>query len=96
MKITPMSDRILLKWLEAEKITATWIYLPENANKERPYAYEVVSVWPWKEVNWKLVTIDLKPGDKIISWQYSWDDIEVWWIKYKILAADYVLAKIEE
>ena len=91
-----MSDRILLKWVEAEKVTKWGIYIPENANKERPYAYEVVAVWPWKEVDGKLIKIDLKPGDKIISWQYSWDDIEVDWVKYKILAADYVLAKIED
>lgn len=96
MNIIPMSDRVLLKWLEAEKVTATWIYIPESANKERPYAYEVVAVWPWKEVNWIIQKIDLKPGDKIISGQYSWDDIEVKWMKYKILAADYILAKIEE
>ncbi|EKE28832.1 MAG: 10 kDa chaperonin [uncultured bacterium (gcode 4)] len=96
MKIVPMSDRVLLKWLEAEKVTKGWIYIPENANKERPYAYEVVAVWPWKEVEWKMMKIDLKPGDKIISWQYSWDDIEIDWMKYKILSADYVLAKIEE
>lgn len=96
MKIVPMSDRILLKWLEAEKVTKSWIFIPENSQKDRPYAYEVVAVGPGKEKDWVLQKIDLKPGDKIISWQYSWDDIEVDGVKYKILAADYVLAKIEE
>lgn len=96
MKIIPMSDRILLKWVEAEKVTKSWIYIPESANKERPYAYEVVAVGPGKEVDGKLIKIDLKPGDKIISGQYSWDDIEVDWVKFKILASDYVLAKVED
>ena len=96
MKIQPMSDRVLIRGLEAEKITKSWIYIPENSQKERPYAYEVIAVWPGKEVDGKIVKIDLKPGDKVISWQYSWDDIEIDWQKMKIVAADYILAKIEE
>lgn len=96
MKIQPMSDRVLLKWLEAEKVTKSWIYIPENSQKERPYAYEVIAVWPGKEVDGKLVKIDLKVWDKVISGQYSWDDIEIDKIKYKIVWADYILAKIED
>lgn len=96
MKIQPMSDRVLLKWVEAEKVTKSWIYIPENVNKERPYAYEVIAVWPGKEVDGKIIKIDLKAWDKVISWQYSWDDIEIDGQKMKIVGADYILAKIEE
>jgi chaperonin GroES len=96
MRIQPMTDRVVLKWVEAEKVTKSWIYIPESANKERPYAYEVIAVWPGKEVDGKIIKIDLKPGDKVISGQYSWDDIEIDWQKMKIIWADYILAKIEE
>ncbi|MFB0964202.1 MAG: hypothetical protein QMC36_00580 [Patescibacteria group bacterium] len=41
-----------------------------------------------------LVTIDLKPGDKVLSGQYSGDEVEVDGVKYRIVAFDYVLAKI--
>ncbi|EKE26850.1 MAG: hypothetical protein ACD_4C00136G0010 [uncultured bacterium (gcode 4)] len=95
MKIQPLSDRVLLKWLEAENVTKSGIFIPENSNKERPYMYEVVAVWPGKEVEWKITKIDLNPGDKVISWQYSWDDIEIDKVKYKIVGADYILAKVE-
>jgi len=96
MKIHPMSDRVVLKWLEAEKVTKSWIYIPENSQKDRPYAYEVIAVGPGKEVDGKLVKIDLKVWDKVISWQYSWDDLEIDGKKLKIVWADYILAKIEE
>ncbi|EKD66682.1 MAG: 10 kDa chaperonin [uncultured bacterium (gcode 4)] len=95
MIIKPLSDRVLLKWLEAENITKSGIYIPENSNKDRPYMYEVIAVGPGKEVDWKLIKIELNPWDKVISWQYSGDDIEIDWKKFKIVAADYILAKME-
>ena len=95
MIIKPLSDRVLLKWLEAENITKSGIYIPENSNKDRPYMYEVIAVWPGKEVDGKHIKIELNPGDKVISWQYSWDDIEIDWKKFKIVWADYILAKME-
>ena len=45
-QITPLSDRVLLKPIEAEKVTASGIIIPDSPNKERPYIYEVVSVGP--------------------------------------------------
>ncbi len=95
MKITPLSDRVLLKWVEAEKITKSGIYIPESSNKERPFIYEVIAVWPGKEIDWKVQKIWLKSWDKVISGQYSGDDIEIDWEKFKIVAADYILWKIE-
>ncbi len=43
-KITPLSDRVLLKPIEQEKITASGIIIPDSPNKERPTLYEVLSV----------------------------------------------------
>lgn len=42
--IQPLADRVLLKAVEKDTITESGIYLPESANKERPYVYEVVAV----------------------------------------------------
>lgn len=43
-QITPLSDRVLLKPVEQDKVTASGIILPDSANKERPSLYEVISV----------------------------------------------------
>lgn len=94
-QITPLSDRVLLKPIEAEKVTASGIIIPDSPNKERPYIYEVVSVGPGKTgKNWELITIDLKKWDRVISGQYSGDDVKIGDIPYKIVAVEYILAKV--
>jgi chaperonin GroES len=93
--LTPLSDRVLLKPVEAEKVTASGIILPDSANKERPSLYEVISVGPGKtDKDGNLQKIDLQKGDRVISGQYSGDDVKVGDTTYKIVAAEYILAKI--
>lgn len=95
MHIQPLSDRVLLRGVEAETVTKSGIYLPENANKERPHIYEVVAIGPGKtDKDGNLLTIDLQVGDRVISGQYSGDEVEVDKMKYKIVGFDYILAKI--
>ena len=91
MNIKPLADRVLLKAVEKENITTSGIYIPEWANKERPYMYEVVAVWSGKE--WKEMSV--KVWDKVLSWQYSWDDVKVDGKEYKIVGIDYILAIVE-
>ncbi len=95
MQIQPLSDRVLLRGVEAEMVTKSGIYLPENANKERPHIYEVVAIGPGKkDKDGNMTTIDLKVGDQVISGQYSGDEVEVDKIKYKIIGYEYILAKV--
>lgn len=96
MRIQPLSDRVILRGVEPEKVTKSGIYIPETANKERPYIYEVVEVGPGKKVDGQIVPIDLKPGEKVVTTQYSGDDVELDGVKYKIVAAEYIVAKISE
>lgn len=96
-RIIPLSDRILLKPVEAEKMTASGIILPDSANKERPMMYEVLAVWPGKiDKNGNFITIDLTAGDRVISGQYSGDDVRAEDEMYKIVAYEYILAKISQ
>lgn len=92
MKIKPLSDRVVLKPLENETQTASGIYIPDWVNKERPFIYEVVEVWPWKDD--KPITV--KVWDKVLSWQYSWDNVKLDNIEYKIVGIEYILAVVEE
>ena len=96
MLIRPLSDRVLLKWVEAENVTKSGILLPITTQKDRPNMYEVVAVWPVKEdKNGKIITIDLKAGDLVLSGQYSGDEVVVDEVKYKIVSFEYILAKLE-
>lgn len=91
MNIKPLSDRVLLKAIEKENITSSGIYIPESSNKERPYIYEVIAVGPWKDDK----AMNVKIWDKVLSWQYSWDDVKVDWKEYKIVWIEYLLAIVE-
>jgi len=91
MAIKPLSDRVVLKALEKDNVTNSWIYIPESANKERPYIYEVVAVWPGK----KDIEMNVKTWDKVLVWQYSWDDVKYNDEEYKIVGIDYILAIVE-
>jgi len=42
--LIPLSDRVVLQAIEKENITNSGIYIPETANKEKPYIYEVIAV----------------------------------------------------
>ncbi|MDD5769576.1 MAG: co-chaperone GroES [Candidatus Gracilibacteria bacterium] len=91
MNIKPLADRVLLKAVEKENITTSGIYIPEGNNKERPYIYEVVAVGPGKDGK----TMSVKIGDKVLSGQYSGDDVKVDGKEFKIVGIEYVLAIVE-
>jgi chaperonin GroES len=94
-RITPLSDRVLLKPIDADKITASGIILPDSPNKERPSLYEVIASGPGKtDKNGNEIKIDLKKWDRVISGQYSGDDVKVGDTTYKIVAFEYILAKV--
>lgn len=91
MNVKPLSDRVLLKAVTQENVTKSGIYIPDNANKERPFIYEVVAVWPGKDGH----NMTVKVWDRVLSWQYSGDEVKVNWEEYKIVALDYILAVVE-
>ena len=92
MNIKPLSDRVVLKWVEKESITKSGIYLPESANAERPHMYEVVAIGPGKK-DIDMWTISI--WDRVLCGQYAWDEIKVEDKSYKIVAIDYILAIVK-
>ncbi|MDR2753137.1 MAG: co-chaperone GroES, partial [Oscillospiraceae bacterium] len=70
MTIQPLSDRVVLKAVEAEETTKSGIILAGNA-QEKPQISEVIAVGPGGVVDGKEVAMTVKPGDKVISGQYS-------------------------
>lgn len=91
MNIQPLFDRVVLKAIEEENITKSGIILPESAHKERPYMYEVVAIWPGKaEGDMSGISV----WDKVLAGQYSGDEIKLDGQEYKIVAIEYILAKV--
>lgn len=92
--LRPLDDRIVVKPLEAEAMTAGGIVLPDTA-KEKPQRGTVVAVGPGKLLdNGTRSTLAVAMGDEVIYGKYSGSDIEVGDEEYKILRESDVLAKI--
>jgi len=91
MNIEPLFDRVVLKAVEQESITSSGIYIPEWTTKERPFMYEVVAVWPGKtDKDMSGISV----WDTVLAGQYSGDEVKLDNKEYKIVAVEYILAKI--
>ena len=77
MKIRPLHDRVIVKRLDNERKTSSGIVIPDNV-AEKPDQGEVVAVGPGKrDDNGKLITMDLKVGDRILFGKYSGQTVKV-------------------
>ena len=76
MKIRPLSDRVVIKLVEAEEKTKTGIILTAAA-QEKPQIAEVIAVGPGGVVDGKEVVMTVKVGDKVITSKYSGTEVKV-------------------
>lgn len=94
MTIKPLSDRIVIKMIEAEEKTKSGIILA-GAAKEKPEIAEVVAVGPGGVVDGKEVQMTLKVGDKVLISKYAGTEVKVDGVEYSILRQADVLAIVE-
>ena len=94
MKLTPLSDRVILKMVEAEETTKSGIILT-GAAKEKPSIAEVISVGPGGMVDGKEVTMTVKPGDKVITSQYAGTKVTLESVEYIVVRQNDILAIVE-
>ena len=94
MKLVPLSDRVVLKQLEAEETTKSGIILTSSA-QEKPQEAEVIAVGPGGMVDGKEVTMQVKPGDKVIYSKYAGTSVEIEDEEYIVVKQDDILAIIE-
>src|SRR5690348_13202702 len=95
MKIRPLSDRILVKRIQEEDKTKGGIIIPDTA-KEKPQEGKVVAVGKGKMTEaGKLLTPDVKPGDKILFGKYSGSEVKLEGEDHLILREDDILGVLE-
>ncbi len=94
MNLKPLSDRVILKALEAEEKTKGGIILTANA-KEKPEMAEVVAVGPGGVVDGKEVVMTVKVGDKVLTSKYSGTEVKVDGEEYTIVRQSDILAIVE-
>ncbi|MGH2619087.1 MAG: co-chaperone GroES [Anaerolineales bacterium] len=96
IKFKPLADRLVVKPLEEEEVTASGIVLPETA-KEKPQKGEVLSVGPGaRDEDGDRIEMDVKVGDRILFAKYGGTEIKVDGDKLLILRESDVLAIITD
>ena len=92
MNLKPLYDRVVVKPIEAEQMSAGGIVIPDNA-KEKPTQGEVVAIGEGKALdNGSLRAPKVKGGDKVIYGQFSGSAYKHEGTEYKIVREDDILA----
>ena len=95
MKVRPLGDRVLVEAVEQQEVMKGGIYLPDTA-KEKPQEAKVIAIGPGKrDENGKLIPMDVKVGDFILTSKYGGTEIKLDDKEYKILASSDILAIVE-
>jgi chaperonin GroES len=94
MKLKPLSDRVVLKMVEAEETTKSGIILTAAA-KEKPEIAEVVAVGPGGMVDGKEVAMTVRVGEKVIMSKYAGTTVKVDGEEYTIVRVGDILAVVE-
>ena len=95
MKLRPMHDRIIVKRVEEESVTAGGIFIPETA-KEKPQKGEIMAVGNGKKTeDGKVIPLDVKVGDKVLFGKYSGTEVKIEGEEYLIMREDDILGVME-
>jgi chaperonin GroES len=95
MNLRPLQDRIIVKRLEEETMTAGGLYIPDTA-KEKPQKGEIIAVGKGKVTeDGKLIAVDLKVGEKVLFGKYAGTEIKIDGVDYLIMREDDILGVIE-
>ena len=93
MNIQPLGDRIVVKPLKEEEITASGIVLPDTVDKEKKAEGEVFAVGPGKTLeSGTRSQMEVKVGDRILFEKWGGEDVKVDGVEYKIIPQEKVLA----
>lgn len=94
MRIVPIGDRIVVKRLEANEVTAGGIVLPDTA-REKSKQGRVLSVGPERLLeNGKRGKLQVDEGDVVIFTSYAGNEIEVDGEKLLIMNESDILAVV--
>ncbi len=94
MTIKPLTDRVVVKAVEAEETTKSGIILAASA-QEKPQIAEVVAVGPGGIVDGKEVVMYVKVGDKVITGKYSGTEVKLDGEEYTVVRQSDILAVVE-
>ncbi len=95
MKLNPLSNRVVIQFVEAEEKTSGGIFLTAAA-QEKPQVAEVIAIGPGKVTdNGAIAPMTVKVGDRVIASKYAGTAVKLDGIEYTILPEDDILAVVD-
>jgi chaperonin GroES len=94
VSIKPLEDRIVVRPMAAEQVTASGLVIPDTA-QEKPQEAEVVAVGPGRvDERGNRIPVDVAVGDKVIFSKYGGTELKYGGEEFLVLSARDVLAII--
>ncbi len=94
MNLRPLHDRVVIKRMEEERLSAGGIVIPDNAT-EKPIRGEVVAVGAGKGLdNGTVRPLTVKVGDKVLFGKYSGTEVKFDGTEYLVVREDDLFAVI--
>ena len=95
MNLRPLQDRVIVRRVEEEKMSAGGIVIPDNA-AEKPVRGEVVAVGNGKVLdNGEQRGLDVKAGDTVLFGKYSGTEVKVDGEELLVMREDDIMAIID-
>jgi chaperonin GroES len=92
MNIQPLHDRVVIKRMEEERVSAGGIVIPDTAT-EKPIQGEVVAVGEGKVLdNGTVRAMKVKKGDKVLFGKYSGTEVKLNGTEYLVVREDDIFA----
>ena len=96
MKIRPLHDRLVVRRLEEDTVSAGGIVLPDSAS-EKPSQGEVLAAGPGKIAdNGDVQKLDGKGGDTVIFGQYGGSTVKIDGEELLILSESEIFGVLED
>ncbi|HCY06028.1 MAG: co-chaperone GroES [Erysipelotrichaceae bacterium] len=92
--LKPLRDNVVIEKSKEEVKTASGIVLSDKP-KDEPSIGIVLEVGPGKEVDGKLVSMNIEKGQKVVYKRYGGTEVKLDEKEYLIISVDDILAIIE-
>ena len=95
MALKPLGDRVIVKAVEEESVTAGGLVLPDTA-QEKQQRGKIISVGDgaWDEDGEKRIPLDVAAGDEVLYSKYGGTEVTVEGEDLLVLRESDILAKI--
>jgi chaperonin GroES len=95
MNIRPLHDRVIVKRMEEERLSAGGIVIPDTAT-EKPIRGEIIAVGNGKILeSGEKRALDVKVGDKVLFGKYSGTEVKVDGKELLVMREEDIMAVIE-